>query len=100
MRICHGDDMVEKLYKKSEMKKFKEMKESELEKEYNEVNLVMSKVQAQIHIGAPVGKVMHREYEQAKTKRARILTVLNQRRYERMQKIMFKKQGNAKKVLK
>lgn len=62
------------------------MKDNKLEEEYNDANLIMSKVKGQIGVGATIGKEMHRDYERAKTKRARILTVLNQRRFERMRR--------------
>lgn len=71
---------------KKNMKWLKKKNENELEKLYMEANLTISKAKAQT-IGelknVELPKDWKRNYAQAKTMRARILTLLNQRRFER-----------------
>ena len=67
----------------------REKNENELEKLYMESNMTISKVIAQTkgelkNTNLPTD--WKRDYDQAKTMRARILTLLNQRRFERSMK--------------
>lgn len=65
------------------MEKLKSMKDSDLEKLYMENNLIISKMKAQSKLGRALDKGLHRQLVHAKLTRARVLTVMNQRRHER-----------------
>lgn len=75
--------MKDNIKKRDSMRDLHGMKESELESLYNEYNLVISKAKAQIGIGAPLEKGQHKDLVRAKKMRARVLTILNQRRNKR-----------------
>jgi len=74
---------------KRNMKWLREKNENELEKLYMEANTIISRVIAQTKgelKNVELPKNFKREYDQAKTMRARILTLLNQKRFERSMK--------------
>jgi len=76
--------MAQRLHKKDEMSRLKSMDDNALEKEYQRINLVISKLLGQKNRpGVTLEKDDHREYKQTITMRARVLTIMNQRRHQR-----------------
>lgn len=69
---------------KHNMNWLRKKKEKELEELYIEYNMIISRVKGQIKLGALEGDAKLKTYNEAVKNRARILTILNQRRNERM----------------
>lgn len=75
--------MDDNIKKRDWLKKLRKMKDNDLEKLYMETNTIISKYKGQSHIGMVISKPHHRILKHAQKTRARVLTVMNQRRHER-----------------
>lgn len=76
-------DIRDNIKKRDWMIDLRKMKDRDLEKMYNESNLTISKFRAGVKVGQDMGK-LQRNYQYALKMRARVLTVMNQRRHKRM----------------
>ena len=70
--------------KKKQLKSLRSKSDKELNDLYMQYNLVISKFRGQVHNHALEGGVSLKPFYEAKRSRAVILTILNQRRHERM----------------